>query len=937
MMNHDNIRHIILTVLAIFFAVGQTCADVVQKHPSTYERTYDAEHPLIIVGDWDKPPYEFQDEKGQPAGINIDVMRAVFDRLGIPCKFVLKEWANAIKTFERGDADIILANAKRYRKAPYVYSRNIINYNRIVAATKGTATKTYSLHQLVSEGTALKPADYTVFYFLGEDSSYIHQIEFQSPKIALMGVIANDIKYYVWGEEPLKWKIKQLNMEKSGIVLNDVGIPISEIHAIGRDKKLISDFDYTYSQLKQSGRVALINDKWLHPERIHHRTIPMWAYLLLGAIVFSGLVYIGNRTVRSRVREKAQRNSAITDMMTRALQMGHFYVLHYDLNTRRLTNIHGDLLPEAGMTWYEFNQRFHPAERNDCVRKVEKLKDGNAGNKLELHARWNAGTKEQPQWMHLRGHFIVECDEKGMPCSIYNTVVDVTHNVGLIHEAKETEKKFLRFFQIPEVAIAIYDHDGWLVDTNDKMKQVCNYDDPKSERYYQKICLFDMPMFSEVFADNRREPIYLCRHLTAAENELGIDTYVEYNIIPLFDFYGRIISYVVMAIDVKKERTTAYNRIQCRRACEQLHADIAHHEAQLHLTLTKSNTMLWRLDLHKKEVYYTRTLQRMDYSDPIAEYVKRLPQEMYDDNLPADERIAKFDKPFHITRRYNSTVFNDQEAWHDIYGRLLKDDNGFTIGYHGVLCDITRLVKLRDELKTVLENTKNSAQQKSVFLASMTHELRTPLNSIVGFSDLLKYAESAEERNKFVQIIRTHCDILRRLIDSILEASSISDNPMDVTPVEVEFAEEFELMCQSVELRVHNHHLRFVTSKPLKKLKTTLDIGRIRQVVSNFVGNALKYTTKGYIWLGYRLEERHNHTGLYVFCEDTGTGIPKEKQKAVFERFVKLNEFVQGTGLGLSICKSIITASNGEIGVESEEGSGSKFWFWIPIDIIEQE
>lgn len=935
---NNNIRHIILLVcLLLTVTSGRTRADVAQNHQATYERVYDADHPLVIVGDWDKPPYEFQDEKGQPAGINIDVMRAVFDRLGIPCKFMLKEWANAIKTFERGDADIILANAKRYRKAPYVFSRNIINYNRIVAATKGTDVKTYSLKQLVNEGIALKPADYTVYYFLAEDSSYIHHIEFQSPKIALMGVTANDIKYYVWGEEPLKWKIKQLNMEKSGIVLNDVGIPISEIHAIGRDKKLIADFDYVYSQLKQSGRVALINDKWLHPERIHHRTIPMWAYLLLGALVFAGLVYMGNRMVRNRVKDKAQRNSEITDMMTRALQMGHFYVLHYDLQARILTNIHGNLLPEKGMTWYEFNQRFHPAERNDCVRKVEKLKDGNGGTKLELHARWNAGTKERPKWMHLRGHFIVELDEKGVPSSIYNTVVDVTHNVGLIHEAMETEKKYLRFFQVPEIAIAIYDNDGWLIDTNDTMKRVCNYEDPKSERYYQKICLFDMPMFSEAFADNRREPIYICRHLTPSENDLGIDTYVEYNIIPLFDYYGRVISYVVMAVDVKKERNVTYTRIVCRHLCEQLREQINHQEAQLHLTLEKSNAMLWRLDLHKKEVFYARSLRHIDFNDPLEEYLKRVPQEVYDASLPVDERISKFDKPFHITRRYTNTVFNKEEAWHDIYGQLQKDQDGITTGYHGVLLDITRLVKLKNELKDVLENTKNSAQQKSVFLASMTHELRTPLNSIVGFTDLLRYAESPEERTKFVHIIRTHCDILVRLIDGILEASSISDNPMDVKPKEVDFAEEFEFICQSVEPRIHNHHLRFVTSKPLKKLRTSIDIGRIRQVVSNFVGNALKYTTKGYLWLGYRLEKRNDHMGLYVFCEDTGTGIPKEKQQSVFERFVKLNEFVQGTGLGLSICKSIITASNGEIGVDSEVGKGSKFWFWIPIDIIEKE
>lgn len=237
----------------------------------------------------------------------------------------------------------------------------------------------------------------------------------------------------------------------------------------------------------------------------------------------------------------------------------------------------------------------------------------------------------------------------------------------------------------------------------------------------------------------------------------------------------------------------------------------------------------------------------------------------------------------------------------------------------------------------ISEKTKNSAQQKSVFLAQMTHELRTPLNSIVGFSDMLKYAESAGERERFIHIIRTHCDILVRLINGILEASTINDNPMDVKPAEVDFAEEFEYLCQSIEIRVQRHHLRFVTSKPLKKLRVSIDIGRVRQIFSNFVSNALKYTKKGSIWVGYRLEKRNGQMGIYAFCEDTGTGIPHDKQKAVFDRFVKLNEFVQGTGLGLSICKSIVTACHGDIGVESEVDNGSKFWFWIPVEVIEKE
>lgn len=333
------LRHI-MTLIAAVLTVSTAWGDA-PRQKTQYQRRYDAAHPVIIVGDWDKPPYEFQDDTGRPAGTNVEIMTEILDQLDIPYKFVLKEWANALKTFERGDADLIFANVGRYRKPPFCYTRNIINYNRIVAVTCGTTSSNSSLKELVEAGTVLKPADYTEHYFLEEDSSYLSQLEFQSPTTALMGVLAHDFKYYVWGEEPLKWKIRQLNMDKSGFILNDVGIPVSEIHVIGRDTKLIADIDYVYSQLKQHGRVALINDKWLHPERIRKKTIPMWGYLMIGTVIFALMCYMVTRIARRRVRAKSQRNSELDAMMTRALQMGYHYVLHYDLASRILVNQYG--------------------------------------------------------------------------------------------------------------------------------------------------------------------------------------------------------------------------------------------------------------------------------------------------------------------------------------------------------------------------------------------------------------------------------------------------------------------------------------------------------------------------------------------------------------------------------------------------------------------
>ena len=205
----------------------------------------------------------------------------------------------------------------------------------------------------------------------------------------------------------------------------------------------------------------------------------------------------------------------------------------------------------------------------------------------------------------------------------------------------------------------------------------------------------------------------------------------------------------------------------------------------------------------------------------------------------------------------------------------------------------------------------------------------------MGFTDLLPVIDSPDDKREMIRLIHNNCDMLLRLINDILVLSNVDANAMEIIVSEVDFAQEFANTCISLAQRVQEPGVEFQQVNPYESLKTYIDSGRIQQVITNFVTNAVKYTHQGHIQVGYRIEERNDRQGLYVYCEDTGSGIPKEKQDAVFERFVKLNDFIQGTGLGLSICKAIIEKCNGEIGVESEVDQGSTFWFWIPADIME--
>ena len=899
----------------------------------SFEGKFDEEHPVIIAGDWDKPPYEYQNDKGEPAGSNIDVMRAVMKQLGIPCKFLLKEWGNAIKAFERGEADLILANARRYKKAPYYYTENIINYNRIRVLMRGDTVPSLSLRQLIEGGVVLKPSDYTVAYFLAEDSSYINHIEFQSPKVALLGLRDNDYKYFVWGEEPLKWKMKELGFGQEDFALNEVNIPVSDIHVIGRDQDLINEIDDAYSRLKQSGEVEVINNRWLHPEKITIRQqLPMSVIIILAIILLTIFCYLLTRLAQSHARKASHNSIELNEMMYKALHMGHFYVMQYDITNDLFTNRYGTFLPDKGLSLEEFVAHIHPMEQEEFRNKMSLMKSGRE-QKTAIDKRWNAGTAEQPQWLNFKGHSMAEYDDYGHPTYIINTINDITEDIESEKAAHDLVRKYERLSNMPQLAMSFYNQDGSYIDANDSMKALCEFDKPENERYFQQANMFDVPIFHDIYPQGSEGARAACHCMDKPYTDKN--TYIEFEIRPLQDGQGNVVNYIISAIDVTEERDRDMEMHKMTHEIQTAVNQMNQLERQLQYILENTNLYIWRLDFQKKTVIYTRLLNKPEYIRTFEEY--------YDSVIEEEKAVAKkgletpemWNRPFSLDRHFRKPLYGagDTDRWYNITGIPILDEQGKVINTFGVIGDITERLEAEQKLKEETLRAESSGQQKSMFLASMTHELRTPLNSIVGFSDLLRSIDTPEERKEFIRIIRTNCDILLRLISDIIEAANISDTQMQIIPKEVDFAKEFNAMCQSLAQRVDNPQVQFQTDNPYTSMVTMLDIGRIQQVITNFVTNAVKYTRNGHIVVGYHKEERQGNTGLYVYCEDTGTGIPKEKQALVFDRFVKLNEFVQGTGLGLTICKSIVELCGGVIGVESEVGKGSTFWFWIPISV----
>ena len=907
-------------ILFILIALQTTIVPLLAQSLS---EKYNKERPVVVVCDWDKPPYEFLDDKGMPAGSNIDVLNAVMEKLDLPVKYVMKEWSIALKNFERGDADIILANARRYRKGHYAISENIVNYNRIRVAMHSDSIGMVTLKQLEREGAVFKPGDYSAYYFQDGDTINTSFMEFQSPKTALTGLINGDYKYYIWGEAPLKWKIKELQLE--GIILNDVSIPISEIHIIGHDKDLIERMDDQYSRLKQSGVIAQLQDKWLHPERVKDESAPVLLYIGIGTLILIALIYLFIRLAKAHVKSATRRSTELNDMMYKALHMGNFNVMEYDIKNDRMTNHYGHILPKEGISLAEYTRRIHPDQQAEFTQKMKRLIEGRERH-FELNKRWNKGTDDAPDWLNFQGHAISELAADGHPEYIVNAIHDVTQDMEEDKAGRELVRKYERLSNIPFIAMSFYSKEGWLMDLNDSMKELCGMDDPETKRFWESVCMFDVPLFRNVYSPDNRNDLLVCQHMDYPE--MGIDRYIEFNILPLFNADGEIANYFITTLDVTDDRTRDHLKHLQDKDIQLMQAEIENRKQRLNYLLKNSQRFLWHSDIENRMLYFYRQLGEPEISMDFDTYLSYLAEEDRHRTLEILNSQEMLNNDFHgDIYHFNHSTTGPEEGWFEISGKPIRNKDGKVTGHFGVSIDITNFMKARKELEIVTKQASESVRMKSGFMASMTHELRTPLNAIVGFTSVLSAFADSPERAEYVRIIRNSSDMLQRLINDIIDASSLTDGVISIKPEQVDFARMFDDICFTLQQRIEKPEVQFWKDNPYKSFVTTIDPGRIQQVLTNFLTNAVKFTKEGHIRLGYR----YQNDGLYLFCEDTGAGIPKDKQQIVFNRFVKLDEFVQGTGMGLAICKSIAESCGGKIGVDSDgAGKGSTFWLWIP-------
>ncbi len=267
--------------------------------------------------------------------------------------------------------------------------------------------------------------------------------------------------------------------------------------------------------------------------------------------------------------------------------------------------------------------------------------------------------------------------------------------------------------------------------------------------------------------------------------------------------------------------------------------------------------------------------------------------------------------------------------WEESYATVsARDEEGKPMKIVGTSMRIDEQKEMEMALISARNKAEESDRLKTAFLANMGHEIRTPLNAIVGFADLLPIVEKDEDRNQLIEQIRENNHKLLHIIDGLVSMSKVEAEAKSLVKSQIDIVSLLKHISDEYTQILDAQLVKLINQFPYPELMITTDSVKLTEVVNSLMDNAVKFTERGSITLGYSLTTNNS---VRIWVKDTGKGIPLEDQQRIFERFVKLDEYIPGTGLGLAVAKSHVTSLGGTIGVESTPAAGSTFWIELPL------
>ena len=883
----------LLTMLAPVYA---SPTDSLAKGNTTI---YTEHRPLVYEDAWDLWPYAFLNDKGEPEGFNVDLIRMLMEELNIPYVIKLRPTQEAFNDLRDGKSDLMLGVEAPVHDQYGRYSKNAVTlFTQSAAMPKSkphnisTFRDLYTQQVIVLRGSLCH--NLMEIYGWSDNAVPVEDI-----REAIQEVSAKENGQIVWNTLSLKWLINRYHIENLDLV--PVNMPHGDYKFMSNNQRLLDLLDETYTKIYTAEKLTPIQNKWFYPER-QQTEIPDWAWVLVAVASFLILVLVVYIiSYRVQARRITSYNNKLNKRLALIMETSQVRMWTYNVQSSQFSwhNENGQVA--YVYTSEEFSQRYTPEGFQQLMEALRQLSENdeatNAGQSMTLNVKardTEDGDAEMRDFLIRLS--VLRYDKDGHPAVIIGTKKDITDTRRQQRLNDERRMRYWALFNTPVVGIMYFNREGVLANINpaacDMLK--CNRDEMMS----RQVTLDDM---RSKMAD------YEFRELTV-EDDLGQP-------LGVFAVCRDLTSHVQRH---EQQRQQQQHLDEVRKVLDKCNTDISLLLQESDVRLATYSPLSHTLTVFRSVGVIQHALTQTRCMTLVDDYSKKGAMRMLND---MDECIDK-----DIVVRVRTTL-RAKEGRRLSLQFCLKpqyDKQGRVVEYLGLCSDISELRTLERQIDSEMTKVQEVENTKNSFVKNMVQEIRTPMNTVVSHvAQLSPNAPSPNEAELSAGILQ-NADYLLHLIDNILYLSRLEAHMVEISRQPHNFAEAFESQCMEGWARYRNAATRYIVESPYEQLVVDIDAENLGHAIAQVTANAAQHTRSGVV------RARYDYIGrrLMIVVDDTGEGIPRAE-------LARLQDPVKsGTnntkGLGLAICRELVGQMDGTLEISSEEGSGTTVYITIP-------
>ena len=903
-----------------------------------HARQYTSANPLVYEDVWDLAPYDFINENGQPDGFNIDLVKLMMNRLGIPYTIKLKQSPRNFEDLENHKADLTIGIKAFYHDKYGQYNNNILSlFTHSVARAKDKEAKIKTWGDLRNNKVMV------------HDNSFSHNM-MKRDGLGDNAIPVNDmkgalIKLNETGEGAILWNSMTMrtiisNNKLDNIRLTSVNMKYGEYHFMAQDSTLLARLDSIYDEITASEEVLALRKKWFYPEA-KVTGIPNWLWYVvytLAAVIVCMLAY--NFFYRYRERKARRESERQTTQLELLLKSGNYRIWTYDIQQEkfRSVTIKGEGLDEYNTR--AFSMFFHPDDFARIKKTIELVKEKDIETDTFTVRCHSPHDNAHNYYFDLNISILHE--EYGEPTMLLGVQTDKTAERSKSINTSDSLLRFRTIFETAMAQMAYYDKDGIMTDINDSACETFGIVD-KNEFLKSRMHISQVPVFHHLqddvideiwvssivdFDDLRRRG-----ELSEFWTRKGV-VYYEFTIMPIYDNNGQLQCIVSAGRDIT-EIATQMNRERRRsKRIETASGELKKYVENINYALEVSDTQLANYDINTKkmEVTYDMHKPKLELSQLQCVHMVDASQTRTAANIMLrmdKKRMKKYKARFKTRMRdqHRDNIYYELNA-------VPMTSNDGTINHYFCLCrNITKLVETERQLAAETKKAQEAEKVKDSFLTNMSYEIRTPLNTVVGFAELFNAPHDKEDEKTFIEEIKKSSDKLLKLVNNILLLSRIDAKMLELNPQPTDFGELFKSYCLMGLSRGIHEGVKTDIMEREEPLIVEIDNAQTGHIIETLTLLSARFTARGYIRTRYEY-----HNGKVTFCiEDSGPGMDKASIARVTTRTYEGIKNDYNIELELTICHELASLMGGHMEIQSSLGRGTTIWVMLPCKNLLEE